>query len=109
MSIAAAIALGTGLTAGEDFHVQDHGAGPFLAIWDTAKLGPRPTQSQIDAWLVTWNATATKRDGQATIKRIADEYIQAFIINQEFGDNTRLLAVKAKIAAWKTAHPGVVP
>lgn len=32
-----------------DLRVQDDGAGPYLKHWDEAKLGPRPTQEEIDA------------------------------------------------------------
>lgn len=32
-----------------DLIVQDDGAGPYLKHWDEEKLGPRPTQEEIDA------------------------------------------------------------
>lgn len=32
-----------------DWLVQDDGAGPYLAYWDAAKLGPQPTQKQLEA------------------------------------------------------------
>lgn len=32
-----------------DLRVQDDGAGPYLKHWDEEKLGPRPTQEEIDA------------------------------------------------------------
>jgi hypothetical protein len=32
-----------------DYRVQDDGAGPYIAEWDEAKLGPRPTQEELDA------------------------------------------------------------
>lgn len=32
-----------------DFRVQDDGSGPYIAHWDEAKLGPRPTQEELDS------------------------------------------------------------
>ena len=32
-----------------DYRVQDDGSGPYIAYWDEAKLGPRPTQEELDA------------------------------------------------------------
>ena len=32
-----------------DYRVQDDGAGPYIAHWDEAKLGTRPTQEELDA------------------------------------------------------------
>jgi len=32
-----------------DYRVQDDGSGPYIAHWDEAKLGPRPTQEELDA------------------------------------------------------------
>lgn len=32
-----------------DYRVQDDGNGPYIAHWDEAKLGPRPTQEELDA------------------------------------------------------------
>lgn len=32
-----------------DFEVRDDGKGPWLARWDEAKLGPRPTEQQLVA------------------------------------------------------------
>jgi len=32
-----------------DYRVQDDGNGPYIAEWDEAKLGPRPTQEELDA------------------------------------------------------------
>jgi hypothetical protein len=32
-----------------DFTLRDDGTGPYIAHWDEAKLGPRPTQEELDA------------------------------------------------------------
>jgi hypothetical protein len=109
MSIAAAIQMATGRIAGDDFSVQDDGKGPYLAKWNAATLGARPSDAQINSWLATYNAGAEAREGMALVRQIAQEYLIATIVNQEFGDNARLLAVKAKLASWKAAHPGIIP
>jgi len=31
------------------FRLQDDGSGPYIAHWDEAKLGPRPTQEELDS------------------------------------------------------------
>lgn len=50
MTLAEALmSLYPGANPNRDFRVDDNGAGPFIAYWDEAKLGPRPTQAQIDA------------------------------------------------------------
>jgi hypothetical protein len=108
MSIAAAIQKATGFVAGHDFSVQDHGKGPFLAVWPE-RLGARPSDAQIASWLAAYKAGEPAREGQTLLGEILSDYLSANIVQQEFGDNTRLLAVKAKIAAWKPTHPGVTP
>lgn len=32
-----------------DYRIHDDGSGPYIAHWDEAKLGPRPTQEELDA------------------------------------------------------------
>lgn len=32
-----------------DCRIQDDGSGPYIAHWDEAKLGPRPTQEELDS------------------------------------------------------------
>lgn len=32
-----------------DYRIQDDGSGPYIAHWDEAKLGPRPTQEELAA------------------------------------------------------------
>lgn len=36
-----------------DVVLRDDGAGPYIERWDEAKLGPRPTQEELDAVDVT--------------------------------------------------------
>lgn len=110
MSMARAIGEATGLVAGDDFTVRDNldGRGPFLDVWRSLVVS-RPTDVQIATWLSAYNAQLNKRLAVGAMRDVADEYLLAFIINQEFNDNTRLIAVRVKIAAWKAAHPGVVP
>lgn len=33
----------------QDYRIQDDGYGPYIAHWNEAKLGPRPTQEELDA------------------------------------------------------------
>jgi hypothetical protein len=112
MSLAHAIEAATGLVNGKDFRCQDDGAGPYIAYWNPAN-GPAPTPAQQAAYLSTFATTSDKRDGQEKLKQIAQEYLIAFIISREFseiaGSGDRLAAIKAKITAWKNAHPGVLP
>lgn len=110
MSLASAIAAATGLNPASDFEVRDDGNGPFLAAWLSTAVA-RPTQVQIDGYVAAYaDQTATaKRDGSHKLQEIALEYLVAFIVSREFADTTRLNRVKAKIDAWKAAHPGVIP
>ena len=36
-----------------DYRIHDDGAGSYIAYWNEARLGPRPTQEEIDAVDVT--------------------------------------------------------
>lgn len=93
-----------------DYVVRDDGAGPFIAYWDAVALGvAMPTEAQVLTFKATYDAGQPKRDGAATLLAISQEWCIAQMVNAQFGDNTRLLAVNAKITAWKNAHPGVVP
>lgn len=92
-----------------DFIVADTGSGPFLLHWDKSLLGPLPTDSELAAADAAVTALAAKREGQKTLYRLAQEYVVALIVAQEFSDTTRLRSIKNAIAAWKSANPGVIP
>ena len=88
--------------------IQDAGE-QRVTSWNDTKLGAAPTQVTIDQALVTYVSKSNKRDGLTQLQAIAMEFLIAFIVNQRFADNTRLVAVNAKIDAWKSAHPGAIP
>jgi hypothetical protein len=93
-----------------DYEVRESGDGPVIAFWDAVAMGAaQPSEAQVLALKATYDADAPKRVGLSKLQEFAMEFLIAFIVNQRFGDNTRLLAVNAKIDAWKAAHPGVIP
>ena len=57
-----------GVTADErqDWLLRDlsKGAGPFLAIWDKAKLGPKPSEAELDALQAEADALAAEREAE---------------------------------------------
>jgi len=105
--IANAIALGTGLSA-DDFIVEDHGAGPFLAVWVVGKLGPRPSDAQIESWLATYNAD-TNRPKREALRQELTPLMNAFTLAQMVGTASAIQAAKAKIDAIKNKYPGIDP
>jgi hypothetical protein len=108
MSMARAIAEATGLDPSKDFEVRNEGAGPFLYAWRSQSV-PRPTAAQIAEYIAAYADILPKRQAEVALREFAIEYLIAFIVNREFGDNTRMARVQAKINAWKAAHPGIVP
>lgn len=94
-----------------DFSLQDDsdGKGPYIKSWDAAKLGPQPTQAQIDA--------AIPLAESAFIKKRTNDPIYASIIQLELaqqravrenalnhpGANTRLADIEARIVELRAS------
>jgi len=59
-----------------DFKLQDNsdGKGPFISYWDTAKLGAKPTQAELDAVAIQAkqleNMTAIRAERDILFKQI---------------------------------------
>lgn len=103
MSLAAAIAEATGLDPDRDFQVKDDN-GIISLNWDSAKLGPTPTQSQLDGYVAAYDAKQPQRDLSNFIASITNEYVQAMVANDLFQDSKPLSTLIAKVDAFKKAQ-----
>lgn len=50
-----------------DVSLIDNGFGPYVAAWNASKLGPQPTQAQLDAAIPAAEAAKAKQDIQDQI------------------------------------------
>lgn len=97
MSLADAIAAATGLDPARDFDVRDIGDGPFLAAWFSKDV-PEPTAQDLDAWTLAYEAGSASRAKLATLRSKALDYVVAIMAQQELGDDSKLIEIKADIA-----------
>jgi hypothetical protein len=90
--------------------VEDVGAGPFIATWNIAALGARPTQLEIDAVQDT-DATALQQSQRAAGALLNKDVVATIAWSIRFKDpaawNAMTLpekkaAVQAEYPNWKT-------
>lgn len=84
-----------------DYLVQDDsdGNGPYLKHWDEAKLGPRPTQAELDAVDVAKIEHNAAIDAQ--IRAEEAKQTPRMLREAALGDPTRLRAVDDAIKALR--------
>lgn len=76
-----------------DFQVFDNGSGPVISHWNAAKLGPQPTQPQIDVAAIS----AAKVLAKASVKSMRNTVMQTYssrsvIYQANFDASTAILA-----------------
>jgi len=101
-----------------DFTLQDNsdGKGPFIAKWDTAKLGKQPTQAELDAVTIAANLAIPKAEFIVKIDRDVDKLISEVIGSRasEYElaekeakdykkDNYPATPVPSSVSSWATA------
>lgn len=103
MSLADAIAAGTGLDPTTDFEIRDDGDGPFLARWDESKA-PRPTDDEIAGYVAAYEKAAPERELRAKVRAKMFDYLEALVYQNELADTSKLEAVQTDLALAKTDY-----